>query len=81
VARVFVGLGLDRVFVGTKALPSSVVSPVPMHRAPVDDRVTFQIPRATKQKSFNEITGRIKPEAMRSLAGAQVSIQSFVLHP
>jgi hypothetical protein len=70
-----------QVSLGTKVLPSSAVSPMPMHRAPVDDRVTFQIPRGAKQKSFNEITVRIKPEAMRSLAGAQVSVQSFVLHP
>ena len=70
-----------QISLGTKVLPSSAVSPMPLKRAPVVDTVNFQIPRATKQKSFNEITVRIKRDERMSLAGALVSVQSFVLHP
>lgn len=66
---------------GTKVLASSTVSPMPLKRAPVDDKVVFQLPRAARGKTFNEITVRIKPEASRSMAGAQVGIKDFVLQP
>jgi hypothetical protein len=65
----------------TIVLPSSTVSPMPLARPPVDDKVTFQLPRAAHGKTFNEITVRIKPEVSRSLAGAQVGIKDFVLQP
>jgi hypothetical protein len=66
---------------GTLVLPSSAVSPMPLNRAPVEDKLTFLIPRAARDKTFNEITVRIKPERSRSLAGASVSIQDFELQP
>jgi hypothetical protein len=66
---------------GTVVLPSSTVSPMPLKRPPVDDKVTFQLSHATRGKTFNEITVRIKPEASRSLGSAQVGITDFVLQP
>ncbi len=69
------------VSLGTVVLPSSTVSPMPLQRAPVDDKVTFHLPHAARIKSFNEITVRIKPEAWRTLAGAKVGIKDFVLQP
>ncbi len=69
------------VSLGTIVLPTSTVSPMPLNRPPVDDRVTFQLPRAARGKTFNEITVRIKPEISRRLAGAQVGIKDFVLVP
>jgi hypothetical protein len=69
------------VSLGIIVLPSSTVSPMPLARPPVDDKVTFQLPRAAHGKTFNEITVRIKPEVSRSLAGAQVGIKDFVLQP
>lgn len=69
------------VSLGTMVLPSSTVSPMPLNRPPVDDKVTFQLPRAAHGKTFNEITVRIKPEISRTLAGAQVGIKDFVLQP
>lgn len=66
---------------GTIVLPSSTVSPMPLHRAPVDDRATFPLPAAARGRPFDEITVRIKPEHSRSLAGASVSIQDFVFQP
>ena len=69
------------VFLGTEALPSSEVSPMPLHRAPVEDTLTFAIPRSLRGKAFNEITVRIKPEIERARKGPKVAIESFVLEP
>jgi hypothetical protein len=69
------------VSLGTLVLPTSTISPMPLNRPPVDDRVTFQLPRAARGKTFNEITVRIKPKISRTLAGAQVGIKDFVLVP
>jgi len=69
------------VSLGTIVLPSSAVSPMPLQRPPVDDKVTFRLPRDARGKTFNEITVRIKPEFSRTLAGAQVGIKDFVLQP
>jgi hypothetical protein len=69
------------VSLGTVVLPSSTVSPMPLQRPPVDDKVTFHLPHAARIKTFNEITVRIKPESSRSLAGAKVGIKDFVLQP
>jgi hypothetical protein len=69
------------VSLGTVVLPSSTVSPMPLQRPPVDDKVTFHLPRAARGKTFNEITVRIKPESWRTLAGAKVGIKDFVLQP
>ncbi len=66
---------------GTVVLPSSAISPMPLKRAPVEDKVIFRLPHAVRGKTFNEITVRIKPEVSRSLAGAQVGIKDFVLQP
>jgi hypothetical protein len=73
------------VSLGTAVLASSTVSPMPLKRAPVEDSVTFQMPRGqplgAKGRTFNEITVRLKPERSRSLASAQVAIKNFVLQP
>ncbi len=70
-----------QISLGAKVLPTSVVDPMPLDRAPVEDTLTFQIPRADSVKSFNEIVVRIQPGAKMSLAGPQVAIESFSLHP
>jgi hypothetical protein len=62
---------------GKKVLPSSVVSPMPLHRAPVEETLVFQLPRGAKDKQFDEITVRVKPERSRSLAAPEVAIESF----
>jgi len=69
------------VSLGTIVLPSSAVSHMSLTRPPVDDQVTFQLPRTARGKTFNEITVRIKPEASRRLAGAQLGIKDFILEP
>ena len=70
---------LPAVSLGTVVLPTSTVSPMPLKRPPVDDKVTFQLPVGARGRSFDEITVRIKPEKSRSLAGTQVAIKDFVL--
>jgi hypothetical protein len=65
------------VSLGNKVLVSSTVSPMPLHRAPVHETLVFQIPRAARHRSFDEITVRVKPERTQALGGAQVSIESF----
>jgi hypothetical protein len=62
---------------GKKVLASSVVSPMPLHRAPVQETLEFQIPRGAKSKRFDQITVRVKPERSRSLAAPEVGIESF----
>jgi hypothetical protein len=62
---------------GRKVLPSSVVSPMPLHRAPVHETLVFQIPRAAKGKQIDEITVKVQPERSRSLAAPEVGIESF----
>jgi hypothetical protein len=69
------------VVLGDKVLPSSVVSPMPLHRAPVHETLTFRLPRAAKSRMFDEITVRVKPDVNRSLAAPQVSIESFAFQP
>jgi hypothetical protein len=70
-----------QVTLGEQVLASSTVKPMPLNRAPVHDSLTFQIPRAIQGKSIDEITVRLKPERMRSLAGAKVSVEDFALQP
>ncbi len=62
---------------GNKVLASSMVSPMPLHRAPVEETLTFQIPRGAKDRAFDEITVKVKPERSRSLAAPEVAIESF----
>jgi hypothetical protein len=62
---------------GSKVLASSLVSPMPLHRAPVNETLEFSLPRGAKQKQFDEITVKIKPEKRRSLAAPEVAIESF----
>jgi hypothetical protein len=69
------------VWLGRIVLPTSTVSPMPLHRPPVDDTLTFKVPRTAHGATFNEITVRIMPEGSRSLAGAQIAIKDFVLQP
>jgi hypothetical protein len=74
-----------RISLGTLVLATSTVSPMPLKRPPVEDSVTFPLPRSLSQtlheKSFNEITVRIKPEKSMAQAGPQVAIKSFALQP
>jgi len=72
---------IETVSLGTIVLPSSAVSPMPLHRAPVEEALTFKVPTTARGKTFNEITVRITPEHGRSLAGAQVAVENFVLQP
>jgi hypothetical protein len=62
---------------GNKVLASSTVSPMPLHRAPVEETLEFQLPRSAKGRKFDEITVRVKPEGSRSLAAPEVGIESF----
>ncbi|HEX4155675.1 MAG TPA: hypothetical protein VHY48_08690 [Acidobacteriaceae bacterium] len=62
---------------GDKVLASSLVSPMPLHRAPVHEMLVFQLPRGAKERAFDEITVKVKPERSRSLAAPEVAIQSF----
>jgi len=62
---------------GNKVLPSSIVSPMPLKRAPVEETVIFQMPRAAKGKNFEEMTVKVKPEGARWLAAPKVAIESF----
>jgi hypothetical protein len=62
---------------GNKVLASSTVSPMPLHRAPVHETLVFQLPRAAKDRAFDEITVKVKPERSRSLAAPEVAIESF----
>jgi hypothetical protein len=67
------------VWLGSKVLASSTVSPMPLKRAPVHETLTFQIPRGSKGSKFDEITVKVKPEMGRTLAAPQVGIESFAL--
>jgi hypothetical protein len=62
---------------GNKVLVSSTVSPMPLHRGPVQETLVFQIPRGVKNKRFDEMTVKVKPEGTRSLAAPEVAIRSF----
>lgn len=62
---------------GNKVLVSSTVSPMPLKRGAVEETLVFQIPRGVKDKRFDEMTVRVKPEGLRSLAAPQVAIESF----
>jgi hypothetical protein len=62
---------------GDKVLASSTVAPMPLHRAPVKETLLFQLPRGAKDRAFDEITVKIKPERSRSLAAPKVAIDSF----
>jgi hypothetical protein len=73
--------GSKSVSLGTQLLASSAVSPMPLNRPPVDDKLTFHVPKNANGRTFDEITVRLIPEQNRSLAGAQVAIQDFVLQP
>jgi hypothetical protein len=50
---------------------------MPLHRAPVLETLVFQLPRGAKNKKFDEITVRVKPERSRSQAAPKVAIESF----
>jgi hypothetical protein len=62
---------------GDKVLTSSTVSPMPLHRGPVEETLVFQLPRGVKAKKFDEMTVRVKPETSRSLAAPELAIESF----
>ena len=65
------------VSLGSKVLASSTVLPMPLHRAPVNETLVFQIPRGAKNVKFDAITVKVKPEGLRSLAAPEVAIESF----
>ena len=62
---------------GSKVLESSTVSPMPLHRAPVDETLVFEIPRGARNRKFDEITVKVRPERSRSLGAPEVAIDSF----
>ena len=62
---------------GSKVLASSTVSPMPLHRAPVEETVVFEIPRGAKNRKFDEITVKVRPESSRSPGAPEVAIESF----
>jgi len=62
---------------GSKVLASSTVSPMPLHRAPVEETLVFEIPRGAKNRKFDEITVKMRPERSRSLGAPEVAIESF----
>jgi hypothetical protein len=64
---------------GQQYLKTSLVSPMPLKRPPVDDSVSFPLPSYLHTRSIDAITVRIQPGRMRSLAGAQVAIKDFAL--
>ncbi|HVG27448.1 MAG TPA: hypothetical protein VM865_07565 [Acidobacteriaceae bacterium] len=72
------GRTITAVALGSKVLPSSTVSPMPLHREPVHETMVFAIPRSASGRRFDEITVRLKPERTRWLAGPHVSIESFL---
>jgi hypothetical protein len=71
------GKATSTMWLGSKVLASSTVSPMPLHRAPVPETLEFQIPRGAKGMKFDEITVKVKPEGLRSLGAPEVAIESF----
>ncbi|SEG61801.1 hypothetical protein SAMN05421819_3839 [Bryocella elongata] len=64
---------------GQLYLKTSLVSPMPLKRPPVEDSVSFTLPSYLRGRSVDEITVRILPARARSLAGPQVAIKDFAL--
>jgi hypothetical protein len=62
---------------GTQIVVSSTVSPMPLHRGPVQETLVFQFPRGAKNKRFDEIAVRVRPESSRSLTAPSIAIESF----
>jgi len=64
---------------GQQYLKTSLVSPMPLKRPPVEDSLSFQLPSYLHGRSIDGITVRIQPGRSRSLAGPQVSVKDFAL--
>jgi hypothetical protein len=62
-------------------IPSSMDGDIPASRAPVHETLRFALPARARGAKFDDILVMIKPDESRSLAGAQVGIQDFVLEP
>jgi hypothetical protein len=66
---------------GTAVVVSSERGHVSLNRRPVDETLRFTIPARPRIREFNEITVLFLPARERSLGGAQIAIQHFVLIP
>lgn len=68
-----------RADLGQEYLKTSLVSPMPLKRPPVEDSVRFALPSYLHGRSVTGITVRIVPGRLRALAGPQVAIKDFAL--
>jgi hypothetical protein len=66
---------------GGITIPSSRAPSIPLNRPPVSESLLFAMPATARKRRFDEITVIIKPSAERTLPGAKVSVQDFVLVP
>ncbi|HEY4355688.1 MAG TPA: hypothetical protein VGN16_08080 [Acidobacteriaceae bacterium] len=64
---------------GVLVLQSSTAPTIDAKRAPVAETLNFKIPDRLKQKRFDEITVRIRPDVLHEVKGSAVSVQSFTL--
>jgi hypothetical protein len=69
------------VSLGTRVVASSEPGHVSLNRRPVNESLRFAIPVHPRIREFNEITVLFLPARERSLGGAQIAIQHFVLIP
>jgi hypothetical protein len=65
----------------TKVVVSSEPGHFSLNRRPVDEILRFTFPAHSRFRQFNEITVLYLPARERSLGGAQIAIQQFVLIP
>ncbi|WP_188759569.1 hypothetical protein [Edaphobacter acidisoli] len=75
--------GITSQSLGAQVLPSSTrrITYASLISPPVEELLTFHIPRSTRLRQFNEITVAIEPAKERSLVGTRVAVQSFELLP
>ena len=66
---------------GSQVLPSSELERIPADRQPVNETLTFPMPRHARGKLFNEISILVQPSRERALVGARIAVQQFVLAP
>ena len=73
--------GKPVVSLGATVVVSSEPSHVSLNRRPVNETLRFAIPAHPRIREFDEITVLFLPARERSLGGAQIAIQHFVLIP
>lgn len=66
---------------GTVTIPSSRFQTISMTRRPVEEMLSFSIPSQLSIHRFDEITVIVHPSYERTLIGAKISIENFVLVP